>query len=53
MKYLSSKEIRNLFLNFFQKLNHKVEKSASLVPVNDKSLLLINSGVAAIKDFFD
>ena len=53
MKYLSSKEIRNLFLNFFQKLNHKVEKSASLVPVNDKSLLWINSGVAAIKDFFD
>ena len=53
MKYISSKEIRNLFLNFFQKLNHKVEKSASLVPVNDKSLLWINSGIAAIKEFFD
>lgn len=46
MKKLSSTELRQLFLDFFEEKGHKVEKSASLVPVEDPTLLWINSGVA-------
>ncbi|MFA5660631.1 MAG: alanine--tRNA ligase-related protein, partial [Bacilli bacterium] len=53
MKNLSSNEIRMLWLSFFKEKNHKVIDGASLVPLNDKTLLWINSGVAALKQYFD
>ncbi|SEM73292.1 alanine--tRNA ligase [Lihuaxuella thermophila] len=46
-------EIRRKFLDFFVEKGHKVEPSASLVPVDDPSLLWINSGVATLKKYFD
>ena len=49
MKKLTSSEIRSMFLEFFKEKGHKVEKSASLVPVDDPTLLWINSGVATLK----
>ena len=46
-------EIRELYLNFFEKKDHLRAPSASLVPDgSDKSLLLINSGMAPLKPFF-
>ncbi|HET7522296.1 MAG TPA: alanine--tRNA ligase [Bacillales bacterium] len=53
MKYLSSAEVRQMFLDFFKEKGHRVEPSASLVPVDDPSLLWINSGVATLKKYFD
>ena len=53
MKQLSSAEVRQLFLDFFKEKGHSVEPSASLVPVNDPTLLWINSGVATLKKYFD
>ncbi|PTM59632.1 alanine--tRNA ligase [Desmospora activa] len=46
-------EIRQKYLDFFQEKGHRVEPSASLVPVEDPSLLWINSGVATVKKYFD
>nr|WP_205820778.1 alanine--tRNA ligase [Enterococcus casseliflavus] len=42
-----------MFLDFFQSKGHSIEPSASLVPVNDPTLLWINSGVATLKKYFD
>lgn len=53
MKQLTSNDIRNLFLDFWASKGHKVEPSASLVPVDDPTLLWINSGVATLKKYFD
>ncbi|HEY4578299.1 MAG TPA: alanine--tRNA ligase-related protein, partial [Savagea sp.] len=53
MKTLSSVEIRNMFLEYFKEHGHRVEASAGLVPHNDDTLLWINSGVAALKKYFD
>lgn len=53
MKKLTSSEIRSMFLEFFKEKGHKVERSASLVPVDDPTLLWINSGVATFKKYFD
>ncbi len=53
MKHLSTNEIRKMWLDFFKEKNHYQEESKSLVPVNDKSLLFINSGVATLKKYFD
>ncbi len=53
MKKLSTNEIRQMWLDFFSEHNHYIEESKSLVPVNDKSLLFINSGVATLKKYFD
>ncbi|RYM05269.1 alanine--tRNA ligase [Sporolactobacillus sp. THM7-7] len=53
MKQLSSSEVRNMFLEFFKGKGHSVEPSASLIPVDDPSLLWINSGVATLKKYFD
>ncbi|SHI52934.1 alanyl-tRNA synthetase [Geosporobacter subterraneus DSM 17957] len=52
MEKMSLNDIRSSFLNFFASKNHYVGKSYSLVPENDKSLLLINSGMAPLKPFF-
>ncbi|HET7578009.1 MAG TPA: alanine--tRNA ligase [Bacillales bacterium] len=53
MKRLTSAEVRQMFLDFFKEKGHRVEPSASLVPVEDPSLLWINSGVATLKKYFD
>ncbi|WP_125770475.1 alanine--tRNA ligase [Companilactobacillus furfuricola] len=53
MKNLSSAEIRQMFLDFFQTKGHTIEPSASLVPVDDPTLLWVNSGVATLKKYFD
>ena len=45
-------ELRQMFLDFFEKKGHLVMKSFSLVPKNDKSLLLINAGMAPLKPYF-
>ena len=49
MKNLGVNEIRELFLQFFESKDHLRLKSFSVVPRNDKSLLLINSGMAPIE----
>ena len=45
-------EIRKKFLDFFASKDHLILKSFSLVPHNDNSLLLINSGMAPMKPYF-
>lgn len=53
MKKLTGNQIRRMFLDFFVEKGHRIEPSASLVPVDDPSLLWINSGVATLKKYFD
>jgi len=53
MKTLTGAQIRQMYLDFFKEKGHKVEPSASLVPLDDPSLLWINSGVATLKKYFD
>lgn len=45
-------ELRKMFLDYFESKDHLVMKSFSLVPHNDNSLLLINSGMAPLKPYF-
>jgi len=52
MEKLGLNEIREKFLSFFETKQHLRLKSFSLVPNNDKSLLLINSGMAPLKPYF-
>nr|WP_317358386.1 alanine--tRNA ligase [uncultured Tyzzerella sp.] len=52
MKNLGVNEIREKYLSFFQQKGHLKMNSFSLVPQNDKSLLLINSGMAPLKPYF-
>ncbi|WP_342511179.1 alanine--tRNA ligase [Sporosarcina sp. FSL K6-1522] len=53
MKKQTSSQIRNMFLEYFKEKGHSVEPSAPLVPIDDASLLWINSGVATLKKYFD
>ncbi|HKL60880.1 MAG TPA: alanine--tRNA ligase [Acholeplasma sp.] len=53
MKYMSSQQIRETWLNFFRDKGHSIEPSASLIPMGDKTLLWINAGVAPLKKYFD
>lgn len=53
MKYMTHNEIRKTWFNFFENKGHKKVESASLIPVNDDSLLWINAGVAPLKKYFD
>ena len=52
MKAYGVNELRKMFLEFFESKGHLAMKSFSLVPHNDKSLLLINSGMAPLKPYF-
>ncbi|PHS35454.1 MAG: alanine--tRNA ligase [Alkaliphilus sp.] len=52
MEKLGLNEIRKLFLDFFSSKDHLVVPSYSLVPEKDKSLLLINAGMAPLKPYF-
>ena len=53
LKKLNSAQVRLMYLKFFEEHGHQVMPSASLVPVNDPTLLWINSGVATMKKYFD
>ncbi len=52
MKKYGVNELRRMYLDFFESKGHLVMKSFSLVPQNDKSLLLINAGMAPLKPYF-
>ncbi len=52
MKSYGVNELRRMFLEFFESKGHLAMKSFSLVPHNDNSLLLINSGMAPLKPYF-
>ena len=52
MKWMSLNELRERYLSFFESKGHLRLDSFSLVPNNDKSLLLINSGMAPMKKYF-
>ena len=51
-KYYGLNELREMFLHFFETKGHLRLPSFSLIPQNDASLLLINSGMAPMKPFF-
>lgn len=53
MKQLTAAEIRKMFIDYFKEHGHSEEPSAPLVPIDDPSLLWINSGVATLKKYFD
>lgn len=52
MKQYSLNELRKMYLDFFESKGHLKLNSFSLVPQNDNSLLLINSGMAPLKPYF-
>ncbi len=52
MQWLGLNTLREKYLSFFESKNHTRMASSSLVPQNDNSLLLINSGMAPLKKFF-
>ncbi|NLY44721.1 MAG: alanine--tRNA ligase [Tissierella sp.] len=52
MKQLGLHEIRKEFLDFFKEKEHLVVPSFSLIPKNDKSLLLVGAGMAPLKKYF-
>ena len=53
MKKMTSTEIRNMWVSFFESKGHKVLESAPLVPMDDDSLLFTNAGVTPLKKYFD
>ena len=52
MKWTSLNDLREKYLSFFESKGHLRLPSFPLVPINDKSLLLINSGMAPMKKYF-
>src|SRR5215212_2966675 len=52
MKRLSTNEIRQFWLDYFNERGHAIVASSSLVPDNDPTLLLINAGMNQFKDVF-
>ncbi len=52
MKNIGLNELRSMYLKFFEEKGHYLQPSYSLVPEKDKSLLLINAGMAPLKPFF-
>lgn len=49
---MKSSEIRECFLKFFEKYNHEIVTSSSLVPANDPTLLFTNAGMVQFKEVF-
>lgn len=52
MKWTGLNELREMFLSFYESKEHLRHKSFPLVPIDDKSLLLINAGMAPLKKYF-
>lgn len=52
MKYFTQNQLRSMFLDFFKSKDHYVQDSASLIPEDDPSILLIPAGMAPLKKFF-
>ena len=52
MEKMGLNEIREAFLKFYQSKDHFRRQSFSLIPKNDKSLLIINAGMAPLKPYF-
>jgi alanyl-tRNA synthetase len=52
MKFTKTNDLRKAYLEFFESKEHLKLESFSLVPKNDKSLLLINAGMAPLKPYF-
>src|SRR6266545_1578620 len=52
MKYVSSAELRQTYLKFFEARGHTIVPSSSLIPSNDPTLLFANSGMVQFKDTF-
>lgn len=52
MEHIGLNELRQMFQEFYQSKDHYAKPSFSLVPEKDKSLLLINSGMAPLKPYF-
>lgn len=50
---MTTNEIREMWIKFFKEKNHHIQENKSLVPINDDSLLFINSGVATLKPYLD
>ncbi|MCI9233001.1 MAG: alanine--tRNA ligase [Bacilli bacterium] len=53
MEKLTGNEMRDLWFQFWESKGHQVLESASLVPINDPTLLWINAGVTPLKKYFD
>src|SRR6476659_5015281 len=52
MKHMTSAEIRQAFLDYFEEMGHIPVQSSSLVPANDPTLLFTNAGMVQFKDVF-
>jgi Alanyl-tRNA synthetase len=53
MEAFSTNQLRKMWLDFFVSKDHQIIEPASLIPFADDTLLWINSGVAALKEYFD
>ena len=49
---MTGNEVRSQFLNYFEKHQHRVVRSSSLVPQDDPTLLFINAGMVQFKRVF-
>ncbi|MFW1676688.1 alanine--tRNA ligase [Pontibacter sp. JAM-7] len=52
MKYMTSAEIRQAFLDYFKAQGHEIVASSSLIPANDPTLMFTNAGMVQFKDVF-